>query len=316
MDPQKRAQAELDELLKEIAVPPQGDAPQSDTGQPPAPADTPPVPAPTPEPAAPAPEPAAPDPQWQHRFESLQGKYNAEVPRLHAELRDLRNQLAQLRSQPMPAAPAPVEETEHYQALVEEYGEKAAKAMLGLTRSEATKASETVVQREIQPVAQSVQDQSRELLHTQIARLSDDPGWETLGFHDPGFNAWTQQNVDHYSGKTLNQLLNEAYSAGDAVRVARFITDYKAAIAPPPSTTPPAPTAPAPGQVAMTVPPKRSTAAGDMTDTNPGKVWTTAEIDKFYAEWTNSGKYRGKEAEAKAIEKEILSALAEGRVLG
>lgn len=313
MDPQVRAQAELDALLLEIK-PPESDPQTGDTGTPPAAA--PPVETPEPTqpvaPVAPAPQPAAEN--WQHKFETLQGKYHAEVPRLHAELRDLRTQMEILRAAPPPKPAAPTEETEHYQALVEEYGEKAAKAMLGLTRSEAMRASETVVQREIAPVQQSVQEQSRENLHTQIDRLAGDD-WLAVN-NDSRFIAWTQTNFDHYSGKSLNALLNEAYASGDAPRVARFFTDFRAATAPPPTNTPPTPTAPAPGQVAMTVPPKRSTATGDMLDAGPGKVWTTAEIDQFYSDRTQSQKYRGKEEQARAIEKEILAALASGRVLG
>lgn len=328
-DPKIKAQAELDAMLQEIA-PPQDPAP-SDTGTPAAPASAP-APAQTPEPAPttapqppPTPAPAPVEDPWKHRFETLQGKYQAEVPRLHAEIRQLRSDIETLRTAPRPQPPAPVtpiEETADFKALVEEYGEKAAKAMVGMTQSVAQRTSETTVRQHVEPVAQSVQsvshsveEQGRVSLHTQIAQQAG-ADWELVN-STPEFTAWTFAHVDRLSGETYNALLNQAYRSGDASRVAVFFNDYKASLAPPPQPQPSPTPAPAPvsGQAAMVAPPRRSTSTQDATDTQPGRVWAQSEIDGFYKDWTN-GKYRGREAEAKAIEADVMKAVLENRVVG
>jgi hypothetical protein len=324
-DPRDRAAAEFEATLAEAGIvqDPQAQVPE-EPGTP-APASEPRPAEPTPEPSEPAPAPQTPpepskEDYWKGRFETVQGKYNTEIPRLHAEIRGLRSDLETLRAaaQRTPAAaPAPVHEGEAYRSFVEQFGEPGAKAMVALAnqiaQAQAHEASQTVLRQEIAPVAQTVQDQARSSLHMQIAQLC--PGWEAVN-DDPGFVDWTFANGDRYSGRTLNELLNEAYAAGDAQRVARFFLDYKAASAPPqPQPTPTPSPSPAPGQTAMVAPTRRSTAAQDMTDGGPGKVWSRSEADRFLSDMSR-GIYSGaREAEGKAIASDLSRALAEGRVL-
>lgn len=323
-DPQSRTQLELDALIAERETELGTEATQpSDPGG--APAESEAVaapqadPAPTPAPATPQPPPAS-DPDvagWKHRFETLQGKYHAEVPRLHQELRQLRAELDTVRRSPQPPAPpvADLEESAEYRALVEEYGDTAARAMVGIARREAHRTTEAMTRQHVEPLAQSVADQQREAYHGHIAALAGDD-WLNVNY-DQRFIDWTQAHKDPYSGQTLKALLNEAYASGDTARVARFFNDFRAASTRAPTTQPPAPTTPSRAvrdQDAMRAPPRRSTPMQHETDTNPGQVWSWNEVNTFYDDQAK-GRYRGREKEAKEMEAQVQAAMRDNRVV-
>jgi hypothetical protein len=101
-------------------------------------------------------------------------------------------------------------------------------------------------------------------------------------------------------------LLNQAFNAKDATRVAAFFKAF-AETAP---GAPSKPTAP-PVDAASLVSPASVSSGPAPTQPRRGKYWTQAEIEQIYDD-----KLRGKITleQFTALEKEALEALAEGRV--
>jgi hypothetical protein len=329
MDPVKRAEAELDELLKEVQKPaldaagnPVVTAPTDATGTPAAaPAAA--VVQPAQNPAgAPAdgqqsqPEDAA---YWKNRCDVVLGKYNAEVPRLSAEITRLKRQLADLQAAQVtaPAAAAQVEGDDYrsphvsaemrtsrsYLKMAKEFGTDYAETHFegaALSARQAAKA-------EIQPLQETAALSATERLHADISSLS--PGWMATN-DDPKFIEWAKNTTEPYSGQTVITLLNNAYNSGDAARVAKIFNDYNQMLT---STSTSTATSGRPSADALVAPAKRGSSAQTNADTHQGKVWTEKEVDRFYDDFAR-GRYENRQKEAKEIEAEIGRAYAEGRV--
>lgn len=323
MDPVKRAQAELDEMLAEMDA--GTPAPTAGEGNPagaaPAPEGTPAPAAPDADTQTPAPNPdQAPAPQpthdaayWQSRFEVMQGKYNSEVPRLSAEIAALKRQLETLTAAPAandakpgeyrsPHVSDAVRQTRAYRKMAEEFGNDYAENHFegaAVTAREAAQA-------EVTPLREEAAVSARDRLHADIARLS--PNWLRTN-DDPAFIQWAQSSVERYSGMPFIQLLNDAYASGDAIRVATIFNDYEALNAnrQPTDSTP----NPQPSPDALLAPNNRGSASQSV-DNNKGKVWTEAEAERTLDDIV-AGRIKGQAA--KELEAEITRAWNEGRML-
>lgn len=123
------------------------------------------------------------------------------------------------------------------------------------------------------------------------------PNWEVINVA-PGFIAWLAQ-IDPASGVPLSEHLQDARSKLDADRAVLFYRSYEREVA---ANARPAPT-PAP-----------STHRAPTPQPTAPRVFTGAQIDTFYND-LRVGKYRGRDAEAMAIEQDIMTAQREGRVV-
>ncbi len=277
-----------------------------------------PVEAPAPAPvAAPAPAPqpgstnqptgsAPADDSDEHRYKVLQGKYNAEIPRLLDQVTRLTAQTqeqarlieqlsAQLKS--MPAAPTSLVTPEE----VEEHGEGMVDLIRRAAREElATKdAAINELRLEIHQLRNGfVQTKQKGFLET----LADaHPDWPVIN-DDQSFHRWLGQ-VDALSGRTRQDLLDEAQKAQDGTRAAAVFTAFKKDRDSWAATSSQAlqnQLVPAPG------------AGGAGPQVQPGaRVWTRAEVTDFYTK-VRTGRLKGQEAAA--IESEIQRAMAEGRI--
>jgi hypothetical protein len=262
-----------------------------------------PVPAPV---AAPAPDPTpAIEAGWEKRFRVLQGKYDAEVPRLHGELRDMRTQLQTAMSELDALKARPVTTAPDLSVLTpeerEQYGEEFINVMAKVAKANAA------------PVAQVDPNLNQRLdrIESQVAETAEEgffrklgaqaANWETLNT-DPGFLGWLA-DVDDFTGRTRQQLFNDAYNHLDVARVAKFFNAYggnqshveranerpslEQQVTPRPNGA-----APAPPQ--------------------GKKIWTAGEIAKFYDNMRR-GVFRDA-ADAARIEADIFAAQREGRV--
>lgn len=156
------------------------------------------------------------------------------------------------------------------------------------------------------------------------------PNWREIDV-SPEFTAWLDEE-DPVFGVPNRNALDSAGRTRNVERAARvferFLSQQGAresqgkqggATGAQPGTGAP-PTAPAEASgptdslAAFAAPGKPSASQGSATpDLKPGaKVWTVAEIQQFYR--TKSVAYRGREAEAEAIERDIFRAQTEGRV--
>ena len=319
-----------------------------DIGTPKAGAAPAPAPAPAPPPAGeppvvPPPETPAP-PDYQHKFNVLQGKYNAEVPRLHeqnrslsAELQSMRQQLAatqgmvaalgqQQAGNPSPAPNASGrlvkdEEIKEYGAdLIDVIKRAAREAVLSEIDSMVNQRVAPVVHQvqQLTPAVQDVQQKQALTAEQQLYASLDGavPGWEQIN-ESQEFVNWLHQ-PDPYAGVPRGAMLAQAFQNGDVPRVAQFFTGFQKenAVVSPSGTTPPAAQAaiPAVSLAALAAP---GTGNGGPPAGAPNeagrRIYTVAEISEFYRD-VQKGAYRGKVAQAQAIEKDIFLAQKQGRV--
>jgi hypothetical protein len=287
----------------EVDVVAQADGPQAtnDNAPPPAPQDTAPTEGSAPQqPAAQAPaqEPPKDRTDWKAKYHVLEGKYRAEVPRMAEEIRSLKAEIRELRekAQATPATPSTPPADDYRQKfdpelidVIEKLAEQKAQALVG-------------------PVTQTVQKSAFEQFVDRVRKSVPDLD-DIDAMHEFG-DFMAERDV--FSGRTRQDLLNEAAQGGDAERVIAFYDAFKSKLkgANPPPAEPPAlayqPPAP---PVAAVVPPQ----SGSPGAPAPAKIWTSSEIASFYASVTK-GHYRGREAQVAQIEAEIRKAHMEGRI--
>jgi hypothetical protein len=164
-------------------------------------------------------------------------------------------------------------------------------------------------------VAQQVNQLRGELRQTQsqlarervMAFLDRDPQlgsqWRTIN-DDPAFLQWLAQ-VDEANGVPRLGLLRQAFDLGASDRVAHFFRSYIASKTPPRQRT------------AERLPMEDGRARPAITRADVDgrrKVWSRAEISRFYADCRN-GRYDGRESDRLRIEADILAAAQQqGRI--
>lgn len=287
------------------------------------------------------------DETWQGRYRTLQGKYDHEVPQMQMHIKQLENLIASMNAAPrqelqLPPAqvPPPVEiPDEDYTT----YGPDFVDSTRRWARAEVQRDLERQ-QRQIDELRQYHQQFTGDRVKDRVrAELNRDPEiggyWQQLD-SDPGFNAWLQ-DFDPFSGARRLDMLREAYAGGDAVRTGRFFKAYlhehtdlsrmptAASQTSPPVTPRSAPNGMASqahaanggyyGNGAGQVDLAAYAAPGRASNATPGpgaserRIWTNRDIQAFY-EGRLKGRYRGREAEADRLERDILAAAQEGRI--
>lgn len=287
--------------------------------------------APAPEPAAAPPAtPEAPTPEpWEQRYKTLQGMYDADVRAGRTQAAELTKELDDLRKR-VDAAPAaetpkpPAAPQGITQKDVDEFGAELIEVIKRVALAQAsellaplqaqvkdlvTKAEATSTT--VQTVATT---QKQDISAKFLAQLTElVPDWAAVNA-DARFLEWCVA-VNPLTGKPNQELLEAASNSFSATRVAAIFNAYKLqagiVTAPPATAAPAAPTA-AKAELASQIAPgtsRSSAPAPAPTD----RSFTAAEVQQFYTA-ISKGEYRGKEAEATALEAEIDRAAAAGRV--
>jgi hypothetical protein len=118
-------------------------------------------------------------------------------------------------------------------------------------------------------------------------RLEAAPNWREIN-RNPRWLQWLQE-IDSLSGRTRQQLLNDATAAGDAPRVIAFFRGFQQEV----------------GQ-----------APGRARPARPEKpIYTRAQIAQLYSAH-RKGAYVGREAEWARQDADIIAAGREGRIRG
>jgi len=280
-----------------------------------APPETAPVVEKKPEPAAEPPaEPAKPaildgpeSKEWEQRYRVLQGKYNSEVPRLQSENRQLRTDVQslrdemeqvrdQVRNQP---TPAPVLSANIKPEELEQYGPEFVEFVKRIATSVAPApqvVDMSAVEERIRPVEEATVRSLKNSFFGDLVQLA--PRWEQLNT-DTEFLGWLSER-DPLSGKSRQELFNEAYSRLDAQRVAAFFNGFGGSDVGVASAATPAESMVTPSTLRSQPP----VPAGK-------RIWRSVEIANFYNA-VRQGRYAPEEA-AK-IEQEIFAAQSENRV--
>lgn len=251
-----------------------------------------------PAPEPPPPEPPKPDDKWEHRYKVLEGKYKAEVPRLAADNRELRQKLNQALADIEDLKNRPTQDTLIKPEDREKYGDD----LLDVIKR-AAKEETAVKDVEIQTLKKKLDNfETTAAKNTEMEfynSLSNAvPDWPTLN-NDEGFLNWLDEH-DELTGQKRQDLLDAAYSAYDANRVARFFKAYTALTQKNVQSSQSA--------LAAQVAPE----SGRVQTPPPGKrTWTRGEVKSFYDQ-CRQGKVS--EKDMVAIEAEIQMAAAEGRI--
>ena len=142
------------------------------------------------------------------------------------------------------------------------------------------------------------------------------PEWRDINRSDQ-FKAWLQQ-PDPYSGRRKHDMLQEAFSRHETGRVVSFFRGFLTeATGLPPASSSPGKSAPPsngsgkPSLEQFAAPGRARSVPQDLPPDKP--VYTHAWIAQFMAD-KRTGKYRGREADADAIERDIYQAQHEGRI--
>lgn len=233
-------------------------------------------------------------------YRVLQGKYNAEVPQMAAEIRTLREQVKQYEE----AAKRKFEAGELTSLTDDERG------LMGKPLQDAiVKTAREVFAGEfdgrIKPLTDRVDVLNRQSEAQFQATLDAIPNFAVQN-DDAKFIAWLN-NIDPETGRIRNDLLQRAVSAKQGLVCAEIFAafrDGREIGASAPAKQP----SPDPG-------PGGGDASHNLEAGGGAKTYTRAEISQFYDQ-KRRGKWAGKEAEARALEADMLAASASGRVTG
>ena len=144
------------------------------------------------------------------------------------------------------------------------------------------------------------------------------PMWKQINHH-PNFKPWLSQ-LDPYSGRPLAEMLSDAMARHDGPRVVNFFRGFAEAAGLPltPSNAgnaaPPLPNGNGSGRPSLedfAAPGRARSVPQNLPPDKP--VYTAAQIQKF-SDDKRRGLWRGREAEAEAIDRDIFAAQHEGRI--
>jgi hypothetical protein len=263
---------------------------------------------------------------WEQRFRSLQGRLETER-RNNASLVDkvgsLENMISHMQVSGALTEPPPA--VQPMQRLVTEqemadYGDEMLD-VVGRRAREAFMPDFSQIVNRLDRIEGRLDGVGNVMARTQQEKVYDlldaaVPEWQQLNF-DQNFKTWLAQE-DPFSGEQRQKLLTQAFDRHDANRVVRFFQGFiTEATGTPPGQQARAPSAPPdtgsgkPSLVDYAAPGRARSAPQELSPDKP--IYTTAAIAKFMAD-KRTGKFRGREAEADATERDIYLAQHEGRI--
>jgi hypothetical protein len=326
-------------------------------GKPPSPQGEPPAPVPQPTPTEPedqsqdSPSPHE-DPatggepadaqNWERRFKGLQGRYDRDVRQMRENVSLMSDQIRQLQSENATlrtAMPAPTQQANGAAAPahtlltpqeIEDYGPEFVDVARRIAQEVAGPLQAEVhsLRAQLGTVQQETGNSFLQRMDREISAEIKD--WAALN-RDQRFVEWVKL-PDVFSGAIRQQLMQEAWNAGDSRRVVAFFRAFlteEAAVDPrrangqmrqqgfnrtvTPTPSPVAPPTQEP-QLALEdlAAPGRAHSAGGSPAEKP--VYTSADLTRFWTDVAH-GRWRGREAQQQAVEADIMQAQKEGRII-
>ena len=277
---------------------------------------------------APAAPPASEEDQsWEQKYNSMRGRLEQErrdKQTIIERMNDLENLVETMRAQGS-ADRNPNIQAPRYEKLLSEqeetdYGEEMLNVVGKRAREELVPEIDTV-KRELAQLkgrldgvgnvmAKSEQQKMYESLSSTV------PNWREINV-DLGFKDWLSLS-DPYSGRNRQEMLMEAFTRHDSQRVIQFFKGFAEANGTPQSTTGPGNAAPPlnngsgrPSLQDFAAPGRARSGQDHVSPDKP--FYTPAQIARFYAD-RRVGKWKGREADADLIERDIFQAQHEGRI--
>lgn len=249
---------------------------------------------------------------WEHKYKVLEGKYKAEVPKLHSAVQEQAAKIAELTVQVGQRSTLEDEGA----TVIDFTDEKTLTPKLKEFKDEYPDVFDGIVEtikvagvkqpkKKDPPPAEQTQahpanpETPKETVWTKsMYQLLDTkvPDWREIN-KDNGFLEWLSEK-DIYSNKTKQQLLLDAYAAGDVETVSNVFIGYTVQKAPAPDNEDPDNLAP----------PRTTSGSIDSSQAQPETI-TRAFIAKFFKD-VALGKYKGREKDMNAINARIDKAVA------
>lgn len=262
---------------------------------------------------------------YAQRWRSLQGVYSATKRQLddtQSRIANLEQLLSQMNSAKETAASQPV--TLVTDKDVNDYGSDMIEFARRVTREEVAPLAQAVKMlmgkldqlQGVVPVVQNVAQAQAKSAHDRFyeALTARVPDWQVVN-DNPRFHDWLL-SPDPLSGLQRQTLLTDAHNALDIARVVNIFEMGRQALGIAVAPTPQRAEQQRASNVTKLekqIAPGRASASTAPPTQTEKKQWTRQEIAKFFAD-KQRGVYRGREADAQALERDIFLAQREGRV--
>lgn len=173
---------------------------------------------------------------WKSKYLTLQGMFNADVPRLNAELKEAKARIDELsgkletKQESDQKAQHETVSSELQQKLQDALGPDVAETISKIVDGRMEGSMDELrqaVDKNLEPVKQQASQAANTSTQTQfeIALSHQVPDWRQVD-SAPGFQEWLGES-DGLAGATRQEMLVQAYQAGDVQRVARFFETFK-----------------------------------------------------------------------------------------
>lgn len=258
---------------------------------------------------------------YAQRWRSLQGVNNSLLQRING----LEALVASMQRAPAPAETHVPEVVKHvtskdeddYGADMVDFARRAAREEMNSVMQALSQMQKQLQQLNglapaVQQVAVKQQASSEERFFEQLGRSV--PNWAVVN-DDPKFHTWLL-TPDSMTGITRQTYLADAQNSFDLHRVVSIFRAWEreSGVAPAPAAQESAQrTTQVQSQLEKQVAPGRANAATAAPQAKQGKQWTREGIQQFFQDKIR-GKYKGREADAAATERDIFLAQREGRV--
>jgi hypothetical protein len=266
--------------------------------------------------------PGESDQSYQQRWRSLQGIYNSTAQRakdLEQRNQQLESLIQSLQTQPKPQQQVNTQfltekDASDYGTEMIDFATRAAKQEIAPLLSVIGSLREEIAQLKgmVPTVSTLVNNQrmtAEEKFFAQIAQ--NVPDWAAIN-NDGKFHEWLLTD-DPMTGIMRQTYLADAQKSFDSARVVNIFNTWKqvSGVVPAQQQERARPNKAA-NELERQVAPGRSNAASAPVPAQD-KIWTTADITKFYADVRN-GKFKAREAERAELERDIFLAQRENRI--
>lgn len=268
--------------------------------------------------------PSQPEPNWEHKYKSEVGRFQAETNRAREaaqqawqQIEQMRAELEQLKAQhkpepaPEPEAPGITDhDVETFGSDLVEFAQRAARKAIADQQKVIDAKIQGIfnaldeIRGSVGKVEQTTQQTAAQSYLKELSRRV--PNWEQINA-DQAFIDWLQE-PEGLSNIPRQHFLVQAHQSLDVDTVVKY---FDAFAAPPSAPAAPAPKPSQSAELQRQVSPPRAKAGSTAPAQQDQKVWTEADIMKFY-----EAKARGTidAPTAARMEADLNQAVAEGRV--
>ena len=255
-------------------------------------------------------EPAQQDSDWKHKYSVLQGIFDKSRSENSDRINQLQNQINVLTT--MASKPTTYQDTFHpdvptqdpnyglTEEQIEEIGGQDFVDAIGKISSAKAESQIATLRQELSAMQADQNESKEDTFYRRLGELS--PNWKAIN-KDDRFKSWLNDS-DGLSGIPRNNFLINAYDNRDAETSARYFNQFAELLPTDPSLNP---------DVMTDFVPNSTGGGGPLTNAS-GAIYTRATIQQFFKD-RGLGKFKGREEEAAAIERDIFAAQKEGRIM-